>query len=283
MKTNKLLILVTGLIILISFAACKPLNIFSPFVDPSKMGNDAKMDAGYNAIADGNYQTAINYFTDVIDSGTSGETLSDAYLGRASAYMNEASPYIDDVIADVLNGNIDADNQGEIIGQVVQDGQYDDFFDNTASSADDYNDAIDNTTGDVDPGILFEAYQANMMAATGVASKKIAAYTTAVPWDGTSETALNLEYAAISDDTSTHPYHIGTWDTAGTGGLAVCVDETPDSLAETEMMVYLTNAYDALKQLKSNPPQSMSESDIQGMQDGINSWVQNGLGLGPLS
>jgi hypothetical protein len=174
MKPNKLLILVIGFIILISFAACKPINIFSPFVDPSKMGNEAKMDAGYNAIANGDYQSAINYFTDVINSGTSGEDLIDAYIGRATAYVNEASPYIDDVAADVMNGDIDADDQGEIINQVVRDGDYENFYDNIENAADDYNSAIDNTTGEVDPGILFEAYQANMMAATGVGSQAIA-------------------------------------------------------------------------------------------------------------
>lgn len=269
----------TGFLILISFAACKPINLFSPFVDPSLMGTDAKMDAGYNAIASGDYQTAIDYFSDVIDGGTSGDTLTDAYIGRAAAYMNEASPTIDDVVADVLNGTIPADNQGEIISQVVQDGEFDDFYDNVQSSADDYNNAIDNTTGDVDPGILFEAYQANMMAATGVASQRIALDCNVAGW-GPLDVTLNEELDAIADEASLHPANIGTWDTAGTGGLAVYVNGQPE---ETTMMVYLTNAYDALKQLKANPPQAMSESDIQDMQDSINSWVTNGLGEAALA
>ena len=279
MKIKKFLMLLTGVLILISFAACKPINLFSPFVDPSLMGTDAKLDAGYNAIASGDYQTAIDYFTDVIDGGTSGDTLTDAYIGRAAAYMNEASPTIDDVVADVLNGTIPADNQGEIISQVVQDGEFDDFYDNVQSSADDYNAAIDNTTGDVDPGILFEAYQANMMAATGVASQRIALDCNVAGW-GPLDVTLNEELDAIADEASSHPANIGTWDTAGTGGLASYVNTTPE---ETTMMGYLTNAYDALKQLKANPPQAMSESDIQDMQDSINSWVTNGLGEAALA
>jgi len=277
MKIKKFLILFTGVLILISFAACKPINLFSPFVDPSLMGTDAKMDAGYNAIASGDYQTAIDYFSNVIDGGTSGDTLTDAYIGRASAYMNEASPTIDDVMADVLNGTIPADNQGAIIDAVVQDGEFDDFYDNVQSSADDYNNAIDNTTGDVDPGILFEAYQANMMAATGVGSQTIALY-----WDegGTYPGVTNPELDAITDETSGYTYHIGTWGSGATNGLASYVNTTPE---ETTMMGYLTNAYDALKQLKANPPQAMSESDIQDMQDSINSWVTNGLGEAALA
>lgn len=278
MKINKFLILFTGVLILISFASCKPINLFSPFVDPSLMGTDAKLDAGYNAIASGDYQTAIDYFSDVIDGGTGGDDLTDAYIGRASAYMNEASPTVDDVVADVLNGTIPADNQGEIINAIVQDGEYDDFYDNVQSSADDYNDAIDNTTGDVDPGILFEAYQANMMAATGVGSQTIA-----FNWDegGTYPLVTNPELDAIADETSGYTYHIGTWDSAGTNGLRQHV--FPDATATAAMMVYLTNAYDALKQLKTNPPQAMSDSDIQDMQDSINSWVTNGLGEAALT
>jgi hypothetical protein len=279
MKIKKFLILFTGVLILISFASCKPINLFSPFVDPSLMGTDAKLDAGYNAIASGDYSTAIDYFTDVIDGGTGGDDLTDAYIGRASAYMNEASPTIDDVVADVLNGDIPADSPGEIIDAVVQDGEYDDFYDNVQSSADDYNNAIDNTTGDVDPGILFEAYQANMMAATGVASQRIALDCNAAGW-GPLDVTLNVELDAIADETSLHPANIGTWDTAVTGGLAVFVAGKAE---ETVMMGYLTNAYDALKQLKANPPQAMSESDIQDMQDGINSWVTNGLGEAALT
>jgi hypothetical protein len=274
MKPNKLLILVIGFIILISFAACKPINIFSPFVDPSKMGNEAKMDAGYNAIANGDYQSAINYFTDVINSGTSGEDLIDAYIGRATAYVNEASPYIDDVAADVMNGDIDADDQGEIINQVVRDGDYENFYDNIENAADDYNSAIDNTTGEVDPGILFEAYQANMMAATGVGSQAIA-----LLWDegGTYPGVTNAELEAITDETSGYTYHIGTWSdsTPAVNGLRVHVE--PDATAKASMMGYLTNAYDALEELKLDPPTGMEQSDIINMQTGIQEWSYFGL------
>jgi hypothetical protein len=287
MKAKKLLFLLIITMILFYIVGCKPINLFSPFIDPSQMGNDAKLDAGYNAIANGNYQSAINYFTSVINSGSSGEELSEAYLGRASAYMQKASPNIDDVVADVLNGTVEADDTGAIMTQVVTDGQYDDFFDNTQSSADDYNSAIDNTTGAVDPGVLFEAYQANMMAASGVAAEKIAAGYNGGIWGGTTEAELNLEYAAILDEDSTHPKRISySDDSAGWGiaaannGLADHVDGTAE---ETTMMEYLTNAFDALKLLKSNPPSAMSESDITDMQDGINAWVQNGLGNPALS
>jgi hypothetical protein len=288
MKAKKLLFLLIITMILFYIVGCKPINLFSPFIDPSQMGNDAKIDAGYNAIANGNYQSAINYFTSVINSGSSGEELTEAYLGRASAYMQNASSSIDDVVADVLNGTVEADDTGAIMTQVVTDGQYDDFFDNTQSSADDYNSAIDNTTGAVDPGVLFEAYQANMMAASGVAAEKIAADYNGAPWNGSTEAELNLEYAAILDKDSAHPKRINSddsstgWGEAGptTNGLTDHVDGTAE---ETTMMGYLTDAFNALKLLKSNPPSAMSESDITDMQDGINAWVQNGLGNPALS
>jgi len=275
MKTNRTLIIVTGIVILVSFAACRPINLFSPFVDPSTMGNDAKLDAAYNAIASGDYETAIDYFSDVINSGT-GDELTDAYEGRASAYMQEASPYIDDVAADVLNGTIEADNQGEIIGQVVQDGDFTNFYDNIDNAADDYNSAIDNTTGDVDPGILFEAYQANMMAATGVGSQKIASTYTTPPWDGVEKT-INEELDAIADDTSLHPYKIGTWSDSNAvdNGLYVYVNDEPE---ESAMMNYLTNAFEALDMLELNPPTGMTTSDIADMKTGIVEWAFHGLG-----
>jgi len=273
MKTNRTLIIVTGIVILVSFAACRPINLFSPFVDPSTMGNDAKMDAGYNAIAGGDYESAIGYFSDVINSGTSGDELTDAYEGRASAYMQEASPYIDDVAADVLNGTIEADNQGEIIGQVVQDGDFTSFYDNIDNAADDYNSAIDNTTGAVDPGILFEAYQANMMAATGVGSQKISVSYNTPPWDGVTKT-INEELDAIADETSGYTYHIGTWSdsTPANNGLNVHVE--PDATAKASMMSYLTNAFD---RLESDPPTGMTTSDIADMKTGIVEWAFHGL------
>jgi hypothetical protein len=280
MKAKKLIFLLIIAMIVFYIVGCRPINLFSPFVNPSLMGNDAKMDAGYNAIANGDYQSAINYFSDVIDSGTSGEQLTDAYLGRASAYMNEASPNIDDVVADVLNGDIEADNQGEIIDQVVQDGDYESFYENVGNSADDYNDALDNTTGDVDPGILFEAYQANMMAATGVGSQTIA-----LVWDEgvTYPGVTNAELDAITDETSGYTYHIGTWsdDDAG-NGLRAHVNG--DATADPSMMGYLTNAFEALEALESNPPSSMTQSDIDGMKTGIQDWANYGLldnSLGP--
>jgi hypothetical protein len=276
MKTKKTLIIITGIVILVSFTACRPINLFSPFVDPSTMGNDAKMDAGYNAIASGDYQTAIGYFTAVINSGTSGKELAEAYEGRASAYMQEASPYIDDVAADILNGDIEADNQGEIIDQVVQDGDFLSFYDNIDNAADDYNSAIDNTSGDVDAGILFEAYQANMMAATGVGSQKIAVSYNTAPWDGITKT-INEELDAITDETSGYTYHIGTWsDSTDTdNGLNVHVKD--DVTANPSMMNYLTNAFEALDALELHPPTAMTASNIADMKTGILEWAVYGL------
>ena len=276
MKVNRTLIIVTGILILVSFAACKPINLFSPFVDPSTMGNDAKMDAGYNAIASGDYDAAIDYFSDVIDGG-SGDEVTDAYEGRASAYMQEASPYIDDVASDVLNGTIEADNTGEIIDQVVQDGDFESFYDNIDNAADDYNSAIDNTSGDVDPGILFEAYQANMMAATGVGSQKIALEYNALGWDGITKT-INEELDEITDETSVdYPYHMGTWSDPPPADNGLYQYVRLDGTAKPAMMGYLTNAFEALNGLETDPPSGMTTTDIADMKTNILKWAVYGL------
>lgn len=291
MKTKNISFTFLIITLLLYIVSCRPINLFSPFVNPSLMGNNAKMDAGYNAIAAGNYTEAIDYFTDVINSGASGNQLSDAYLGRATAYLNNASPNLNDVVADVLSGEISSDNQGEIVSQIVQDGNYDDFFEGTQNAADDYNSAIQNTTGKVDSGILFEAYQANMMAATGVGANAIALAYEDTPWSIIGgEVTLNEELDAIVDEESSHPRRIAEWgEVPGTptpppagidNGLALHVNGTT---AETKMMGYLTNAFNALEELKANPPSGMSASDITDMQDGINNWVTNGLSEAPLS
>jgi len=51
MRGRGLFFLVPLVLGLALIASCKPINLFSPLVDPSKMGNDAKIEAGYNAIA----------------------------------------------------------------------------------------------------------------------------------------------------------------------------------------------------------------------------------------
>ena len=92
--------------------SCTPINIFSPFVDPSKMGNEAKMDAGYNAIESGNYDSAVEYFSDVI-AGSSGELQADAYVGRGAAYLYIASPEIGSVVGSLISGSMSVDNPSD--------------------------------------------------------------------------------------------------------------------------------------------------------------------------
>jgi len=298
MKKGILLIFLVLIVGAVGIISCRPINIFSPLVDPSKMGDDAKLDAGYNALASGDYEKAIDYFTDVINSA-SGNELIDAYVGRASAYLHTAAPNMDDVVTDLISGNIDPGSTGEIINTVVGDGELDDFFDNTQSAADDYNSAIDSAGSDIDPGILLEAYQANMMAATGVGAQKIAdsynggnsSYADIWSVDSTNPlkvttygtVTLNMELDAIvaSDRLTTddlyHPYNTNSWEnpTAADNGLNLYVKS--DAVAKASMMGYLSSAYDALDQLKTNPPAGLSATDIDGMQTGIINWAYYGL------
>ncbi|MFW6139443.1 MAG: tetratricopeptide repeat protein [Spirochaetota bacterium] len=263
--------------ILLLVLSCKPINLFSPLVDPSKMGNEAKLDAGDNALASGSYDEAIDYYTQVIDSGAAGDELTDAHLGRASAYLRKAAPNLDQVVEEALSGDLDVDNTSDVITQVVgEDGDYTNFFDNSQNSADDYNSAVSSyDSEDIDPGVLLEVYETNMMAATGVGARKIAEKHNDSPWENIS----NEEYAAITDEGSSHPYNIGTWSKdpdAEDNGLSKYVKNDPGG-ADNAMMEYLTNAYNALETLKQNPPSGMTASGIEGMQNGINDWVENGL------
>jgi tetratricopeptide (TPR) repeat protein len=257
-------------------SSCRPINIFSPLIDPSKMGNDAKLDAGYNALSEGDYDKAIDYFTDVIQSA-SGDDLVDAYLGRGAAYLRKSSPNIDSVVEDLLSGDLEVDNPGAIVTQVVAGGDYTSFFSDVEKAAADYNSAFDNITGEVDIGVLFEVYQTNMMAATGVGATKIATDYNTSPWDLGSIT-LNDEIDAIID-TRTHPYDIDTWEDSvlANNGLRnyVYVDGTQNE--ETKMRGYLTNAHHALEKLKPNPPEGMSEQDVTDMQKRIEDWAYYGL------
>ncbi len=256
---------------------CKPINIFTPLVDPSKMGNDAKLDAGYNALESGNYEEAIDYFTSVINN-SSGEEKADAYIGRASAYLHSAAPNLDDVVSDIVSGDLDSSSTGDIIDQVVGDNEYDEFFENAQNAADDYNSAVDELgASDVDPGILLEAYQANMMAATGIGAQKIVLGYNTSPWDGVTKT-INEEYDAVIDSTSTHPFNISTWgdSTSANNGLYQYVK--PDNTATSQMMEYLTSAYEACEELKNNPPEGMTVDSINDMENGIKEWAYYGLG-----
>lgn len=266
--------------------SCKPLNIFSPLVNPSNMGNDAKMDAGYNALNSGDYDEAIDYFTDVINSSSaSDEQKTDAYRGRAAAYMNKASPTLDNVMADMISGDLDADSTSDIIQSVVSDGQYDTFFENVELAADDYNSAHSTSGGDLGSGDFLQMYEVNMMAATGVGAKKIAAEYNASPWDGTDEASLNLEYAAIVEGATavpSHPFNVDTWGDSNTANNGLN-QHVKNSAEDAAMMVYLTAAFEATKQMKEDPPLGMSEDDITGMQNNINDWVLEGLENSPLS
>lgn len=263
--------------------SCRPINIFSPLVDPSKMGNDAKLDAGYNALSEGDYDKAIDYFTDVIQSA-SGDDLVDAYLGRGAGYLRKSSPNMDSVVEDLLSGDLEVDNPGAIVTQVVAGGDYTGFFSDVEKAAADYNSAFDNTTGDFDIGVLFEVYQTNMMAATGVGATRVATDHPNSPWIVPGEVTLNTAIDEILKDgaTSTHPYHIDTWELddpttppGGTNGLYEYVrGNTSD---KSKMMGYLTNAFNALEELKTNPPEGMSEQDVTDMETEIKEWAYYGL------
>jgi hypothetical protein len=259
--------------------SCTPINIFSPFVDPSKMGNDEKMDAGYNAIESGDYDEAVDLFGEVIAS-TSGDEQAEAYLGRASAYLYLASPDIDTVVGDLMSGNISVDNPSDIITTVVQNGDFTGFFDNVLLAADDFNTAVSVLGADTDAGILLESYEANMMAATGIGAGVIAGGYEVAPWLEPT-TTLDAELGAIADENSAHPYNIGTWDNGSGNGLATYVVD--GSQEEIDMMAYLTAAFGALELLKPNPPAGMTEGDITDMQNNLNEWVTSGLGETPLT
>jgi hypothetical protein len=263
------------LLLEVSFlASCRPINIFSPLVDPSKMNNDAKVDAGYNAIADGDYAKAIEYFSDVIKS-SSGEQLIDAYIGRATAYMNQGAPGLSDAVADMISGDLQFDSPGDVIENVMSGNDYDEFFDNIGNAADDYNGAIANSGPGMDRGILVEAYQANMMAATGVGALTIAySYNASSPWDDMTESGINTEINAIVSADPTHPKHIDTWGvSAGTNGLADHVRATQEG---SEMLLYLQGAFDALMALEPDPPLEMNIPDLK---TNINAWAEYGLGI----
>ncbi len=273
------LFLLAGLIVIIS---CKPINIFSPIVDPSKMGNDAKLDAGYNAMDSGNYAKAIDYFTDVIESA-GGQDLTDAYVGRGASYLKSATGEIGTVGDEIMEGTLELNNPGDIIIALVPDKNYTTFFYLINESADDYNDAMVNSNYDIHKSIIFEAYQTNMMAATGVGATKIATDYEIAPWGQILDNVpLNTEIKAILDEDPGHPAHTGTWDIndptpapAGTNGLYEYV--RPSASSKSEMMGYLTNAFNALKHLETDPPVGMDQQDILEMEDSINDWVEEGF------
>ena len=274
------LFLLAGLIVIIS---CKPINIFSPIVDPSKMGNDAKIDAGYNAMDSGNYAKAIDYFTDVIESA-GGQDLTDAYVGRGASYLKSATDKIGTVGDEVMDGTLEVGSPGDIIRALVApDNNYTDFFTNIKLSAADYNDAMVNSNYNLHKSIILEAYQTNIMAATGVGAAKIAinynGTYNSITWDTPMTIDEEIDEILKDSATSLHLYHIDTWDAAAGNGLEDYVDDTPK---DAGMMVYLTNAFNALKHLEDDPPLGMDQQDILDMEDSINDWVEEGLNRPPL-
>ena len=261
-----LVLLVLGLTLI---ASCKPINLFSPLVDPSKMGNDAKIEAGYNAIADGDYGKAVDYFSDVIDSA-SGDDLTSGYLGRAAAYIHIGALNLSEGMSDIMSGDTDIDNLGQFIKDVKGANDYATFFASVQLAAADYNAAMANSGGITDSGILIEVYQTNMMAATGVGSTKIAFED---PPPGGTVTDAEID-DILEGATGGHTYNIDTWGDPGSpNGLDQYVNGTTE---ENRMLVYLQGAFDALTGLESDPPLDM---DIPTTKSNINDWVINGLGV----
>jgi len=256
-------------------ASCKPINLFSPLIDPSKLSNEAKLEAGYNAISDGDYTEAVDYFSDVIDS-SSGDELTDALIGRATAYINIGAPDLDEATQDIMEGETDIDSLGQFIQTMKGSNSYATFFATVQLAAMDYNDAMDNSGGITDSGLLVEVYQTNMMAATGVGATKIALDNDDVTSGGISDAEID----AILDGTAGgHQYNIDTWGSSSApNGLANYVAGSPGDRAE--MLGYLQGAFNALNVLELDPPLDM---DIPTMKSNINDWVTNGLGLSALT
>jgi hypothetical protein len=283
MAAKKLFLLILLIIGLFLIESCKPINIFSPLVDPSNMGDDAKLDAGYNAMDDGDYNQAIDYFTDVIQGDASGETLSEAYVGRGAAYLHSSSGNVGAVTEGIINGDIDISKPGEVIRLMVTDGDYVTFFAAMKLAAADYSSAMSLLGADMTASRLQDTYETNLIAATGVGAKKIAETYNIPPWVIPTN-SINEEIDEIlkDDGSSTHLFDIDTWEDSalGNNGLNQYVEGTP---AESEMMVYLTNAFNACKYMETNVPLGLDQQDVLDMETGINDWVQYGLGEVPLN
>jgi hypothetical protein len=245
------------------------------------MGEEAMLDAGYNALADGNYNQAEKYFSDVILSA-SGDTLAEAYVGRGAAYLHLSSDNIDSVTQGIIDGSLDISKPGELIRMMVTDGDYVTFFDFIKWAAADYASAMSLQGSDMEASRLQDTYQTNMMAAAGVGAERIADDYPTPPWDVPGSVTLNTAIDEILKDgaTSAHPYHIDTWEyndptyPGGTNGLYEYVRVTASN---SEMMVYLRNAYDACTNMQTNLPIGFENQDIQDMKNGIRKWSDWGL------
>ena len=269
-----LILLLTGLFLI---ASCKPINIFSPLVDPSNMGEEAMLDAGYNAMADGDYNKAIDYFSDVIQIAA-GDTLVEAYVGRGASYLNSSSDNVVAVTQAIVDGTVDISNPGEAIRMMVTDGDYVSFFTTMKYAAADYSSAMSLLGDNMAASRLRDTYQTNMIAATGVGATRVANAHPTSPWAVPGDVTLNTAIDEILKDgaTSVHPYDIDTWEdqTPANNGLRQYVD---GSIEESEMMVYLTNAYNACTNMETNIPVGFESQDIQDMKNGIRQWSDWGL------
>jgi hypothetical protein len=278
-KYRFLFLLMTGLLLITS---CKPINIFSPLVDPSRMGEEAMLDAGYNALAEGNYNQAIDYFSNVILSAQ-GDMLTEAYVGRGAAYLHSSSDNVNAVTEGVINGSLDISKPGELIRVMVTDGNYVSFFSTMKLAAADYASAMSLQGSSMEASRLQDTYQTNMMAAAGVGAARVAADYLTTPWIVPGEVTLNTAIDEILKDgtTSGHPYHTDTWEyndptyPGGTNGLYEYVRVNAGS--KSEMMVYLTNAYNACTHMQTNLPVGFEYQDIQDMKNGIRKWSDWGL------
>lgn len=283
MAVKKLPFLILLIIGLFLIASCKPINIFSPLVDPSKMGDDAKLDAAYNAMDDGDYNLAIDYFTDVIQSAV-GENLTEAYVGRGASYLNSSSDNVAAVTEGIINGSLDISKPGEVIRMMVTDGDYVSFFATMKLAAADYSSAMSIMGDDMAASRLQDTYETNMIAAAGVGSTRVANAHPTSPWAVPGNVTLNTAIDEILKDgaTSAHPYHIDTWEIddptpppGGTNGLYEYVRLNAGS--KSEMMVYLTNAYNACTNMETNLPIGIEYQDTQDMKNGIRKWSDYGL------
>jgi hypothetical protein len=171
-----------------------------------------------------------------------------------------------------------------LIRLMVTDGDYVSFFATIKLAAADYALAMSMRGSDMEASRLQDTYETNMMAAAGVGARRVAADHPTAPWDVPGSVTLNVAIDEILKDggTSAHPYNIDTWEyndptppPGGTNGLYEYVRVNAGS--KSEMMVYLTNAYNACTNMQTNLPVGFEYQDIQDMKNGIRKWSDWGL------
>ena len=197
--------------------------------------------------------------------------------------MNSASDNIGAVTEGVIDGSIDISKPGEVIRMMVTDGDYVTFFATMKLAAADYSSAMSILGADMPASRLQDTYETNMIAATGVGAEKTANTYNTAPWGNPPKTINEeIDEILIDDGSSTHPFSMDTWEdtTPAINGLRQYVDGETE---ETEMMIYLTNAFNACKYMETNVPLGMNQQDILDMETGINDWVDYGLGASRLN